>query len=98
MIVEGLLVAARAEGSFDGPEIDIASAAQFAVGAYIGVEQLLAEARALADRIDDHLRLTLPCPRPALVPARPESDRPFFDHSQKTDRSVCVRTSRRVIS
>ena len=51
---------ARAEGAFADPEIDVAVAAQFAVGAYIGVEQLIGEkaSRVFVDRIDDHLRLT----------------------------------------
>ena len=57
-IVEGLLVRARSEGSLDG-SMDIASAARFAVGAYIGVEQLAGGKELLAERIDDHLRFTL---------------------------------------
>jgi len=39
--------------------MDIASAARFAVGAYIGVEQLAGGKELLAERIDDHLRFTL---------------------------------------
>jgi AcrR family transcriptional regulator len=60
VIVKELMARARSEGAFDDPEIDVAAAAQFAVGAYIGVEQLLGEkgSRVFADRIDDHLRLT----------------------------------------
>ena len=59
-IVEGLLVRARSEGSLD-PSIDIASAARFAVGAYIGVEQLAGgkDSPAFVERIDDHMRFTL---------------------------------------
>lgn len=61
VIAKELMARARAEGAFDDPEIDVTAAAQFAVGAYIGVEQLLGEkgSRVFADRIDDHLRLTL---------------------------------------
>jgi AcrR family transcriptional regulator len=60
VIVEELMARARAEGAFSDPEIDVAVAAQFAVGAYIGVEQLIGEkaSRVFVDRIDDHLRLT----------------------------------------
>jgi AcrR family transcriptional regulator len=57
-IVEGLLVRARSEGSLD-PAIDIASAARFAVGAYIGVEQLAGGKTAFAEAIDDHMRFTM---------------------------------------
>ena len=57
-IVEGLLVRARSEGSLDG-SIDIASAARFAVGAYVGVEQLAGgKGCCVYERIDDHLRFT----------------------------------------
>ncbi len=60
VIVRELMARARAEGAFADPEIDVAVAAQFAVGAYIGVEQLIGEkaSRVFVDRIDDHLRLT----------------------------------------
>jgi AcrR family transcriptional regulator len=60
VIVKELFARARAEGAFDDPEIDLAGAAQFAVGAYIGVEQLIGDkaSRVFVDRIDDHLRLT----------------------------------------
>ena len=60
VIVEELLARARDEGAFDDAEIDLPSAAQFAVGAYIGVEELLGEkgSRVFVDRIDAHLRLT----------------------------------------
>jgi AcrR family transcriptional regulator len=59
-IVEGLLVRARAEGSLDA-SVDIASAARFAVGAYIGVEQLAGgkDSTAFVDAIDDHMRFTM---------------------------------------
>jgi AcrR family transcriptional regulator len=61
VIAKELMAQARAEGAFDDPEIDLDAAARFAVGAYIGVEQLLGEKglRVFADRIDDHLRFTL---------------------------------------
>jgi AcrR family transcriptional regulator len=60
VIVGELLTRARDEGAFDDPELDLRSAALFAVGAYIGVEELLGEkgSRAFVDRIDDHLRFT----------------------------------------
>lgn len=60
VIVRELLARARAEGSFAYPEIDIEAAAQFAVGAYIGVEELIGEkgSRAFVDQVDSHLRLT----------------------------------------
>lgn len=58
--VEELLTRAREEGSSDEPELELRAAAQFAVGAYIGVEELVGEkgSRAFADRIDEHLRFT----------------------------------------
>ena len=60
VIVEELLTRARDEGSFDDAELDLRAAAQYAVGAYIGVEELVGEkgSRAFVDRIDEHLRFT----------------------------------------
>jgi AcrR family transcriptional regulator len=59
-IVEGLLVRARSEGSLDR-SIDIASAARFVVGAFVGVEQLAGgkQSTAFVDGIDDHMRFTM---------------------------------------
>ncbi len=94
-IVEGLLVRARSEGSLD-PSIDIASAARFAVGAYIGVEQLAGGKELFADRIDDHLRFTLRAIGLHSPTARARLSSAVFLTMQKTDRSVCIRASRRV--
>jgi AcrR family transcriptional regulator len=57
VIVEELLARARSEGAFDDTEIDLRWGAQFLVGAYVGVEELLRD-DGFTDRIDDHLRLT----------------------------------------
>jgi hypothetical protein len=57
VIVEELLARARSEGAFEDAGIDLRWAAQFVVGAYVGVEELLRD-DGFADRIDDHLRLT----------------------------------------
>ncbi|MGO9960078.1 MAG: TetR family transcriptional regulator [Solirubrobacteraceae bacterium] len=58
-LVRELLERAEREGDLD-PAVDAQAAALYAVGAYIGVESLVFDARDdLLDRIDDHLRLTL---------------------------------------
>jgi AcrR family transcriptional regulator len=58
-LVRELLERAHREGDLD-PSVDVAQAARYAVGAYVGVESLSFEDRDdFFDRIDDHLRLTL---------------------------------------
>ena len=58
-LVRELLQRAQREGDLD-PALDTLEAARYAVGAYIGVESLSADAgEDFLDRIDDHLRLTL---------------------------------------
>lgn len=58
LIVRDLLERAQREGDLD-PGVDTLAAATYAVGAYVGVEALMADSpELLYDRIDDHLRIT----------------------------------------
>jgi AcrR family transcriptional regulator len=57
-LVRDLLERAQREGDLD-PAVDTLVAATYAVGAYVGVESLMATAAGkFVDGIDDHLRLT----------------------------------------